>query len=189
MLNKFLFLIILTFFLNACGDNTAKNNNDTKYNFNQNVGWLHGHCLVIENSSLKPNDTVNIISLTKNQSHLQTKIKTKVKSEIDCVPLLSDRKEVNKKPNRSFYILDLSKENEEIIAIGVTNTNSKFRVTDGLIFTDLNRNGIPEYYSTCTGREGFNFSLTEKLNDSSRTLWESYYYLGYDITPDCDTSN
>ncbi len=185
MTNKLLLVFIISISLTACGDNKESTKKTNEFDINKNIGWMHGHCFVIENSDLKPSTRIDIISFGQTQIHLQARIKAKVKSEINCVPLLSDRKEVNQTENRSFYILDIPKEHEEILAIGIINLNSKLKTVNGLIQTDINNNSIKESYSTCSGSEGINFSMSEKQGNKVNTLWESYYYLGYDITPDC----
>jgi len=180
-------IAISLFYLAACSDSKTTSNPATKINFSNQVGWLHGHCLVIENASLKPQTKVNIISLGETQTQLQSKIKAKLKDESDCIPLLSDRKEVNKTKERHFYLLDLDQKHEEILGFGIINAKQTFTSNQGFINTDLNNNGINENYSSCTGSEGINFLIQEKQKSKKVTLWKSYYYLGYDITPDCPT--
>lgn len=185
MTNKSLLIFIATIALTACGENINSNKKTSEFDANKNIGWMHGHCLVIENATLKPGTNINIISLGQTQVHLQAKIKAKVKEEVNCVPLLSDRKDVNQTPERNFYIVDIAKEHEEILAIGVVNSNTHFTTVKGLVQADINNNGTIELFTSCSGSEGINFSLQEKQGDKSKTLWESYYYLGYDIKPDC----
>jgi hypothetical protein len=47
--------------------------------------------------------------------------------------------------------------------------------------TDLDRDGVPESYRSCTSAEGVHLSVWA----GQRRLWHYYYYVGYDLEPTC----
>jgi hypothetical protein len=51
--------------------------------------------------------------------------------------------------------------------------------------TDVDRNGDPDTYRSCTSSEGVHLTVWSGEALRSRRLWHYYYYLGYDTEPNC----
>ncbi|HSJ32552.1 MAG TPA: hypothetical protein VK933_14020 [Longimicrobiales bacterium] len=50
---------------------------------------------------------------------------------------------------------------------------------------DLDGDGVPESFRACTSSEGVHLSVWSGEPLRGRRLWQYYYYLGYDVEPDC----
>jgi hypothetical protein len=51
--------------------------------------------------------------------------------------------------------------------------------------TDLDRDGVAEHYRTCASTEGVHLTVWAGEPLTGRRTWHAYYYLGYDVEPNC----
>jgi hypothetical protein len=51
--------------------------------------------------------------------------------------------------------------------------------------TDIDNDGTPESYRTCASSEGLHLTVWAGEPLRSRRVWHHYYYLGYDLEPNC----
>jgi hypothetical protein len=57
--------------------------------------------------------------------------------------------------------------------------------TSGGAPTDIDKDGIPEGYRSCTSAEGLHLTVWAAEPLKSRRVWHHYHYLGYDTEPTC----
>ncbi|MCK4867017.1 MAG: hypothetical protein KAT39_03120, partial [Alphaproteobacteria bacterium] len=54
-----------------------------------------------------------------------------------------------------------------------------------MVSCDLETGGSPQSFRVCASREGLHFSVWSGKPLEGARRWHAYYYLGYDIEPDC----
>jgi len=150
-----IFLLILS---TSCSANTTKNSI-----LDNNIGWLHGNCLAIKNDSINTPLNITLVRLEDNNHLEKAKITSKTNNQDKCFPLFEDRKNVNLANGYSFYLIDSATPVD--LAIGVIDLE-KINVLD---------------FSYCATTEGLKYFF----KNASTTLWEGYYYLGYDSEVTC----
>lgn len=71
------------------------------------------------------------------------------------------------------------------VGLGIVGAADRCQVSDSVVSCELEPGGPPQFFRTCASREGLHFSVwSGKPLDGARR-WHAYYYLGYDIEPDC----
>ena len=190
---KLILITSLSLLLSGCDTATDKSNVSQTFkksslsveNLNASIGWIHGACLAIKNGKIKSGTNVQVIVLSKPQKIIDSKVKGVAESEKECPALLSDRGEINKQDGRYFYNLDVSKEAQDMVAVGVVSTTVKARNINNIVEIDINNDGAGEYAGTCLTNEGVQFYISSSAAFNEKALWSDYYYLGYDTKPTC----
>ena len=72
-----------------------------------------------------------------------------------------------------------------ILGYAVRTPRAAFRTVAGLAEADLDRDGTPEHFQSCTSLEGLNLTVWSGRPIEGRGRWMRYYYLGYDVEPTC----
>lgn len=72
-----------------------------------------------------------------------------------------------------------------VIGVGVANADGQCRLSGGAVRCDLEADSPAQSFRVCASREALHFSIWtgEPLEGEQR--WRVYYYLGYDLEPDC----
>ncbi len=55
----------------------------------------------------------------------------------------------------------------------------------GIATADLDGDGVPERFRACTSSEGVHLTIWSGAPLTGRLRWHRYFYLGYDVEPDC----
>jgi hypothetical protein len=131
--------------------------NSSVFDFEKNIGWLHGTCLAIKNDSLQPGTKITLIKFTEPQSILKTVLQGQATAESET----------------------------NIMAIGIVGQDIAISIEDKNAKTDLNADGVPEVFSSCQTSEGMKFFVWSAESYQGSPLWSDYYYLGYDMQPNC----
>lgn len=76
-----------------------------------------------------------------------------------------------------------------IPAIAVTNLSHPLQKTGAVISGDLAGNGEREFFRSCNSAEGVHLSVWSGKALKGRLKWHSYYYLGYDMRPNCTSKD
>ena len=71
------------------------------------------------------------------------------------------------------------------MAIGIINPPSVPTIQNGSAAVDLDQDGISEIFTSCNSTEGINFYVWTGKPYSGEPRWTKYYYLGYDMSPNC----
>ena len=155
------------------------------FDFEKNMGWVHGNCLAIKNNTLRKGAQVALVSLDGKQAVSIVQIDAPVSVESACPALLENRAQPNKMDGRVFYRLNFSQPDANQLAIAILADGMSKR-SDIMTFNkDLDGDGVSEVVSTCDTSEGVEFSLWSGAANTGKLLWSDYYYLGYDLQPTC----
>ena len=155
------------------------------FDYEKSIGWIHGNCLAIKHANLLTGTMITVISLDGQQNTVSAPIVGPAMAEAGCPALLEDRVKQNTQNGRVFYQLSLPPADPERLAVGIL-TNSLPAPSDAKIFkADLDGDGHNENVSFCDTSEGMKFSLWSGAINSGKLLWSDYYYLGYDLQPNC----
>ena len=155
------------------------------FDFEKNMGWAHGNCLAIKNSTLRKGTLVALVSLDGKQAISTAQIDASVRVESNCPALSENRAQPNKTDGRVFYQLNFPQSGADQLAIAIL-ADSLPMHSDRMIFNkDLDGDGIIEVVNTCDTSEGIEFSLWSGAVNTGKLLWSDYYYLGYDLQPTC----
>jgi hypothetical protein len=136
-------------------------------------------CLTIMNAALRGNEVIDLVSLQKPKTFIETKIVNKLSQS--C----SRNTEV---PNdASFYSFRVKKNEAKLIgpALAIVGFNSSIKIVRGKVRADLNSDGSLESFRLCTSNEGIHLTVWAGEPLKSKRLWHEYYYLGYDVEPNC----
>ena len=148
------------------------------------IGWIHNNCLAIKNGNLDPGNEVMIVSFEKEQQSYAASIDKKADSNTNCPQLLEDRKAINLTEGYAFYILKQGTSKLDL-GIGLVGTKPKLQKLNGQITGDINNDALLEYFTQCSSSEGIHFSVWSEKPYQGEPVWTGYYYLGYDIEPNC----
>jgi len=136
-------------------------------------------CLIIMNASLRGNDVINLITLEKPQSFIMTKIVNKLSQSCSRNTEISN--------DASFYSFKITNNKDDIIgpAIAIVGFNDSIKVANDKVRADLNGDGRLESFRLCTSHEGLHLTVWTGEPLEGKRLWHEYYYLGYDVEPNC----
>ncbi len=62
-------------------------------------------------------------------------------------------------------------------------------VLSGVATADLDGDGVAERFRACTSSEGVHLTVWSGPPGRARLRWHRYFYLGYDVEPDCPESD
>jgi len=136
-------------------------------------------CLTIMNASLRENDVINLITLENPQSFIKTKIVNKLPQSCSRNTEISN--------DASFYSFQFNNNKDVTIgpAIAIAGFNGSLKVENGKVRGDLNGDGRLESFRLCTSNEGLHLTVWTGEPLKGKRLWHEYYYLGYDVEPNC----
>jgi hypothetical protein len=136
-------------------------------------------CLTIVNAGLREKETIHLITLEEPQTLMQAIIVNKLSQ--NC----SRNTEVP--VNTSFYSFRTEKRAAKLMgpAIALTGFGGSFLIAGGKVRADLNNDGKHESFRACASNEGLHLTVWVSEPLKSKRLWHAYYYLGYDVDPNC----
>ncbi len=155
------------------------------FSYDQRIGWLHGRCLAISNPKLVTGTPVAVIIAGEPQRIEQARIQQPTDSSTTCSALLPPRAKSNATPGTTFYALDASKIEPTDLGFGIVSPPAQPEVVNGVARIDLNRNGHPVVFASCSTSEGIKFTAWTDKAYQGEPRWSKYYYMGYDLTPNC----
>lgn len=135
-------------------------------------------CLGISNPKLKQKETVKIINLEKPQQMITGKVVKKLSK--NCFKVQESASGAS-----SFYLLKAGDLEISTPVIVITGFKGEFTKDPVGVRADLNRDGIPESFRYCTSNEGLHYTIWSGPPLKGKRLWHEYYYLGYDVEPNC----
>jgi hypothetical protein len=151
------------------------------FDYSSQIGIVEFHsgssaCLTIQNASLKAQETVTIIVMDKPQS-LET---AQIEKKLDK----SCSRDTNASAADSFYILHLAQTDSDPkpVSFAIARFAGDVHVNGGLARADLTATGSMHSFRSCTGTEGVHLTVWD---GASSRKWHRYFYLGYDVEPDC----
>ncbi|WP_152597816.1 hypothetical protein [Novilysobacter arseniciresistens] len=145
------------------------------------IGWLHGPCIALADDNVAPGSAVTVVTLDDPQRVAMARIEGRAEAAEDCPALIEDRREANLASGVSFY--RVAPLDEAALAIGVLQSPGAAAGSEAAL--DINRDGRRDTYGHCATAEGIRFFVRGDPDGNGRPLWTGYYYLGYDLQPDC----
>ena len=142
------------------------------------VGQQGQVCLTIPNAKLKPGDPATVVSTSGGVEPAQ------VTSKLDK----SCSRDPNTQPGDTFYTLQLAKKHlpPGTLGLGIADYSGPFQNNGEFVgFNTLRLEGKPDYFSSCTGKEGINLLVWNGLPRQGTLQWQRYHYLGYDVEATC----
>jgi hypothetical protein len=143
------------------------------------IGWLHGPCIALDHGGVAPGTEVTVVALGGPQRVLSAHIGGHASSDA-CPALQEDRREANLAGGLSFYRIEPL--DEAMLAIGVVGA---LPVDASGAAPDLDGDGRSDTFGHCATAEGVRFFVRAGPESRGKPLWSGYYYLGYDLQPDC----
>lgn len=155
-----------------------------QFNFKTQIGVAEAvsngeGCLTIIDPALKLNEEIRIVSLQKTQKVIKAKIQSKTSKNCSKNPKVPS--------DASFYIFKIKENEAENMTPGVAvaGFTGSFNVVKGKVHADLDGNRNFESFRLCTSNEGLHLTVWAGEPLKSKRLWHEYYYLGYDVQPNC----
>ena len=140
-------------------------------------------CLAINNPRLVPGGRVNLVVPSIPQSVTNAEV---VRSAPDAcgTPQLRDS-------GSDLYELRLLSGTLPSVmpVIAVTNSSYPLQKTGAVISGDLAGNGEREFFRSCNSAEGVHLTVWSGKPFKGKLKWHSYYYLGYDLQPNCTSKD
>lgn len=142
-------------------------------------------CLTVPTQELAVGTKITLISGANRQYLGQATVESKVTEPCS---------EHTGGEGSSFYLLTLapgssrfgSENAGRLPSIALVTPPAGLRVVQGKVTGDLNGDGKKEYFRQCTSREGIHFTTWTGRPLRGTRVWNSYYYLGYDVVPNCN---
>jgi len=180
-----LVLVGIVIHLSATAAAAADNANADGLDLSRTIGVFAANgqgpfCLSIKNSSLKPGQTVTLVwtpmagDLTKPEVRRE---RIRVKLAAPCDP-------TNHVPEHSIYQLAGDKFDRGRVYFAIVGAVNDQRMSGIQISAELGKAGRLSFRS-CTSMEGLHLFVASSAGSKSKTVWHSYYYLGYDVEPSC----
>ena len=176
--------------LTACNDKTAKQpveQKNQKIDLNSQIGWIHNNCLAIKNAGLKSGASITLVSFANEQQLQNGVVVGKAEDASHCPALLDDRKDINQSEGYSFYIIKTDTKLD--LAIGLIGLSPNFKKIKDMLTGDIDGDSKQDYFTQCASSEGIHFGVWSGKPYQGKALWSAYYYLGYDIEPNCPPMN
>lgn len=136
-------------------------------------------CLAINNPRLLPGDRVSLVVPSIPQSLVNAEVVGSARDACSA-PQLRDN-------GSDLYELRLLSGTlpSMMPVIAVTNSLYPLQKTGAVVSGDLAGDGQREFFRSCTSAEGVHLSVWSGKPLKGKRKWHSYYYLGYDIEPNC----
>ena len=135
------------------------------------------HCLALGGAALEAGAPVTLLSLSKPQRVFRAAVVLQVS---ECSSL------VHQDTPGPYYLLraEASEDQAPRLAIAVAG-RPQTRSVDGEVRLDLSNRIRQARIRSCSSSEGLHLTVWSGVPLRSTRLWHSYWYLGYDVEPDC----
>jgi hypothetical protein len=151
------------------------------FDYSSQIGIVEFHpddaaCLTIQNASLKVGEAVRIIVMDEPQALETALVEKKLDKSCSRNPQVS--------PADAFYALRLPAKESVLkpVSIAVVRFAGELHLKDGFAQADLTANGSAHSFRSCTSTEGLHLTVWDSAPSRK---WHRYYYLGYDVEPNC----
>jgi len=139
-------------------------------------------CLYISNAALSPGQRVQLVAASTPQATGEAEIVGK--GDEAC------QDPGQEQPGVSRYSLKVT---GGILrrggpAFAIAHFSHPLKSTEDGVTADLEDDGQLEYFRTCTSSEGVHLTIWKGTPFRGIRTWHTYYYLGYDVTPNCTDS-
>jgi hypothetical protein len=149
------------------------------------LGWLDGRCLVTSDAALPAGTRVAVITLGTEQGLAEASVVGPATSGEACVSLSGERQGTVQAEEGLLYEVTDWSSGSATLGIAWIGEPVTIAVTDGRASSDLDADGVDEFFTVCSSSEGLHFGVWRGAPFSGSAVWSGYYYLGYDLEPDC----
>ena len=161
-----------------------------QFSFESRVGVVDSNgegrlCLSISDPNLVEGTEVSLVLTDRPQRVARAAVEAKADSACTRNPGAAD-------PAGSFYWLKLAggkrltKAGEPLPpAIAVVGPAGAVSARRGVASGDLDGDGRAEFFRACASTEGNHLTVWSGRPLVGKRRWHSYYYLGFDVVPDC----
>lgn len=149
------------------------------------IGWFDGPCLAIDNSNLTRDTPVELVVMGEPQKVQLAQLDGQTHSPTACPALRDGRRVQNALAGTFFYVLKAAYLDAADIGIGIVAKPKKTAIVAGLAQIDLDDQHHNQVFSSCATGEGIKFAVWSEKAYQGQPLWSKYYYLNYDLEPNC----
>jgi hypothetical protein len=155
----------------------------TKWSFADNVGLAVSKagqaCVSIHDASLRRNSRLQVVTTSPPQTVSSGRVAATVQS---C-----SSAEVDDSPDFRHYEIRLANASlsDFMPVIAISRFAGVFARNGDLVTADLDGDGRPEFFRSCTSAEGIHLTIWSGRPLSGTLRWHRYFHLGYDVTPTC----
>ena len=151
----------------------------SNWSFTDNIGLAvlksGKACLGIQSKAVAPNSPIRLVDATPPQKASDTRVTA---ADESCSANFVGSVE----PDDRYY--GIPTENAGL-GFALAGFSGPFKNEGDLITADLDADGQPEYFRSCTSSEGAHFTVWTGKPLQGNLRWHRYYYLGYDVIPTC----
>ena len=143
------------------------------------VDKVDGVCLDIPNGALSAGQRIQFVTSSTPQTTGELEIAVKVDQA--CTPIDQNKRELH---HYRFKVVRGSLE-KGAPAFAIANFGGTLIAARDGVTGDLDRDGQPESFRSCTSLEGLHLTVWTGKPLEGRRRWHYYYYLGYDVEANC----
>ena len=135
--------------------------------------------LEIKNPNLATHEEIVIVESSKPQKIARAAIDGKVSG--NC-----SQGGVNDEGGACYKLRAVSgKIDRDSIAFGIAKAAGPFAIRGGGVIADLDNDRVDERFRVCASMEGLHLTVWSGRPLKGKRQWHRYYYLGYDLEPNC----
>jgi hypothetical protein len=162
---------------------SASKNRENLFDYYSHLGVVSKQsdsiCLTINNSAPTPGTQVSLVALSAPQMIAQAEV-LKANS-VNCTKTDANDADSNRYELRMLH----GEPRFSFPAVAILNGAHPLTIARGLASADLDGDGHREYFRECTSSEGVHLSAWTGKPLVGKRRWHKYYYLGYDVEPNC----
>ena len=160
-----------------------------QFSFDSRVGVVDSNsegrlCLKISDKNLADGAEVRFITTDRPQRVVRAAVEGKAAGDCSRNP--------GTDPEANFYLLKLVGGRQGVNlaeplppSIAVVGPAGAVSVRRGVASGDLDGDGRAEFFRACSSTEGNHLTVWTGRPLVGKRRWHSYYYLGFDVVPDC----
>jgi hypothetical protein len=160
-----------------------------QFSFDARVGVVDTNsegrlCLKISDPNLADGTEVSFVLPDRPQRVVRAAVEAKAPGDCSRNP--------GTDPEGKFYLLKLVGGKQGLnlreplpASIAVVGPARQISVRRGTASGDLDGDGRPEFFRACSSTEGNHLTIWTGRPLVGKRRWHSYYYLGFDVVPDC----
>jgi hypothetical protein len=136
-------------------------------------------CLYIHNAELADGSPLTLVLLSSPQSTMKAEVVKPAPESCSSI----DTSDTDLKS----YEIRLTGEGQlpAIPSIAITGFPGRFQTRSKEVTADINEDGQPEYFRYCASSDGIHLTVWSGKPLRGKRKWHQYYYLGYDVEPNC----
>jgi len=139
-------------------------------------------CLEISNANLGVGQRLQFVTASTPQTTGELEITRRTQNP--CTT-----KEQSKSLNHYEFALVHGSLAKFVPAFALADFHGNLTMSSSGVTADLNRNGQPEFFRSCTSSEGVHLTIWTGKPLVGERRWHAYYYLGYDVDADCSAAD